>query len=120
MDETDWDDSNDETFKALKHSSITDIRKDIDLDIDLDAFIIGGPIKIKEEPVIKPQLQNTINEPQIKKNIHSKTQILVNNIKKAGSQKMFKCYYCNRDTRSNNHNELDNQILCSRCEKFEY
>ena len=65
MDETDWDDSNDETFKAPKHCSITDKRKDIDIDIDIDAFIIGEPIK-KEEPKITLQTEQIL-EPKIKK-----------------------------------------------------
>lgn len=123
MDETDWDDTNDEIFKAPKHSSITDKRKDIDIDIDIDAFVIGDPIKIKEEIVIKPP---QVVQKTIRKNIPSKTLQSVNNnsvqtnVKKAGSQIMLKCYYCKRETRSNKQNEFDDQILCNRCEKFEY
>jgi hypothetical protein len=117
MDNTDWDDSYDDTFNAPKHCSITDIQKDKDINIDIDAFIVGDPIKIEKE--IK-SIQTQPKQPLIKKPFKKQVKILTQDKKINPVTKMLKCEYCNRATSSNRQTQYGDQILCNRCEKFDY
>lgn len=140
MDNTDWDDSYDDTFNAPKHCSITDIQKDKDINIDIDAFIVGDPIKIEKEiksiPTQPKQLliirdpikigkeiksiQTQPKQPLIKKPFKKQVKILTQDKKINPVTKMLKCEYCNRATSSNRQTQYGDQILCNRCEKFDY